>query len=88
MMDKGYLSQYMVIKGMKDQSRWYTYELDSINKTVKMTSTSDSLDILNLRYTKNENFIEFDGLWNTDTIQIKLNNFSNLSKQINSYLGN
>ena len=75
MMDKGYLSRYMVVRGMKDQPRWYTYDLDSINKTLKMTSTSDSLDILDLTFTKNDSIISFNGLWKNDSIQIKLKRF-------------
>jgi len=75
MMDKGYLSQYLVVRGMKDQPRWYTYELDSVQKTLKMTSTSDSLDILNLNYIKNDSILSFKGLWKNDSIQIKLKKY-------------
>ncbi len=75
MMDKGYLSQYMIVRGMKDQPRWYTYELDSIQKTLKMTSTSDSLDVLNLTYIKKGSTLSFQGLWKNDSIQIQLNKF-------------
>lgn len=75
MVDKGYLSQYIVVRGMKDQPRWYTYELDSINSTVKMTSTRDSLDILNLNYVKTDSLLTFEGLWKTDTIKIQLSKY-------------
>ncbi|MEM6517304.1 MAG: hypothetical protein AAF688_14055 [Bacteroidota bacterium] len=75
MLDKGWLSEYMIVKGMKDQSSWYTYELDSINSTLKMTSSSDSLDVLDLTYTKNDSIISFNGLWKNDTIQIKLKKY-------------
>ena len=60
---------------MKDQPNWYTYELDSIQNTVKMTSTRDSLDILDLNYIKNDSTLFFEGVWKTDSVQIRLNKF-------------
>lgn len=48
---------------------------DASFKILKMTSTSDSLDVLNLTYTKNDSILSFQGLWKNDTIQIKLNKY-------------
>jgi uncharacterized membrane protein len=75
MMDKGYLSRYIVIRGMKDQSNWYTYELDSIQNTIKMISTRDSLDVLDLNYVKNESGLSLKGLWKNDSIEVKFKKY-------------
>lgn len=72
MVDKGYFADYIIIRGMENQNRWYKYELDSLQETVKMTSTSDSLDVFDLKYTKNDSILTFDGLWKNDTVHIKL----------------
>tara|TARA_Y100000034_G_scaffold7140_1_gene7905 strand:+ start:21188 stop:22468 length:1281 start_codon:yes stop_codon:yes gene_type:complete len=74
-MDRGYLDKYMIIRGMNEQSRWYTYEIDSVKSTVKMTSTRDSLDVLNLAFTKNDSILTFKGTWKNDSIQVKLNKY-------------
>ena len=74
-MEKGYLSKYMIVKGMNDQRSWYTFELDTLQNTLKMTSTPDSLDILNLNFTKNDSILSFAGSWNKDSIKIKLKKY-------------
>lgn len=74
-MDKGYLSKYMIVSGMNDQRSWYTFELDTLQNTVKMTSAPDSLDILNLNYTKNDSILSFAGLWNKDSLQVKMRKY-------------
>jgi uncharacterized membrane protein len=74
-MDKGYLSKYMIFSGMNDQRSWYTFELDTLQNTVKMTSTPDSLDVLSLNYTKNDSILTFAGLWNKDSLQVKMKKY-------------
>ncbi|RNC86743.1 MAG: hypothetical protein ED556_04805 [Winogradskyella sp.] len=73
--DKGYFSKYMIIRGMNDRPSWYEYELDSVQKTLKMTSVRDSLDILDLTYTRNDSLMAFKGLWKNDTIEINLKKY-------------
>jgi hypothetical protein len=75
MMDKGYLSEYIIVKGMKDQPKWYTYELDSIQNKLKMTSIYDSLDVLDLSYIKNDSILNFHGLWKDDSIKVKFKKY-------------
>jgi hypothetical protein len=73
--DDGYLSKYMIVKGMDGQRSWYTFELDTIQKTLKMTSTPDSLNLLNLRYKKTGDRLRFEGLWNKDSVNIEMKKY-------------
>lgn len=75
LVDKGFSSDYMVVKGMEGQNRWYKYELDSVKQTLKMTSTRDSLDVLDLHFVKNDSLLTFTGLWKKDSIRIELEKF-------------
>lgn len=75
MVDKGYFSTYIIVKGMNDQTRWYNYELDSVKKTLKMTASNDSLDVFDLKFIKNDSILTFKGLWKKDTVEIRFNEY-------------
>ena len=65
--------KYLIVKGMDDKNRWYTYKIDSLKTNLTMTHYKDSTDVYNLDFIKKDSTLIFKGTWKNDSIKIKMN---------------
>ncbi|MFY0603206.1 MAG: hypothetical protein JXQ93_04605 [Flavobacteriaceae bacterium] len=73
--DGKWFSDYIIVKGMNDQTTWYKQDIDTINNTLEMVSTRDSTNVYNFHYIKKDSVLSFKGLWNQDSVEIKMKEF-------------
>jgi len=73
--DGKWFSEYIIVKGMNDQTTWYSYKIDTLKKSLEMKSYNDSTSVLNLHYIQKDTTLVFEGLWNKDSIKINMNKF-------------
>lgn len=73
--DGKWFSDYIIVKGMNDQTTWYKHKIDTLKNTIELVSTRDSTDIFDLHYMRNDSVLLFKGLWKQDSIEINMKKF-------------